>query len=452
MPGPGECLNADRLNQLIRELTAIYLKNGYIHNAFVFEPDGQTLHLRVTEGRVTRIAGEDAIVNASTLFPGLIGKPLNIHTLDQGLDHTDKFFSNKVSVDVQLQPGGDIELQLSNQSRGRVGGYVGLDNNGSEGTGRWMARTGLVIDSPFSLSDSIMFSASHSLGSRPLSRFNRSLAFQYAVPYGYWDFSLFGSISQYRDRLSVNNNRYIVDGRTWQAGLRANYVFARASNYVSSVYGQLERISALGRFEKSVINLQSPSMVSAQIGWTHLQVVPDGIIWSDVAYEQGLPWVQGYADIYKQSYKSFSLALNAQFYHRSAQQIWHHEHELLARYSPHLLPTVKQLDLLDKYAVRGFRQLSASAEKAIVLRNNVYLSQQQGTWNIRPYVGADIGMQKSHRSRKENSRWAYSWSIGLKLNAHSGFDASLEFSKGRLHDQNGSWGDHALSLSLSQRF
>ncbi|PJX26477.1 hypothetical protein CAP48_10880 [Advenella sp. S44] len=452
LPSVDECLNADRLNQLSRELTALYLEHGYLHNVFVFEPIGQILYLRVTEGRVAKISGQDAIVNADMLFPGLIGKPLRIHTLDQGLDHTDKFFSNKVSVDVKLQPGGDIELQMRNQSRGRAGGYVGLDNNGNKGTGRWTARAGLVIDSPFSLSDSIMISASQSLGSKPFSLYNRSLAFHYSVPYGYWDFSVFGSISQYRDQLFIHENRYVLDGRTWQAGLRANYVFTRGSNHVSSVYGQLEQVSARGRFEKSVIYLQSPVMVSAQIGWTHLRVLPDGVMWTDVAYEQGLSWKQGYADIYKRSYRNFSLAFNAQFYHRRGQHTWHHEHELLARYSPHLLPAIKQLDLLDKYAVRGFRRMSTSAEKAVVLRNNLYLGQQQGSLTIRPYVGLDIGMQKSNRSRNEKPRWAHSWSIGLKLNAHNGLDARVEFSKGRLHDHNGSWGDHALSLNLSQRF
>src|SRR5690606_37361572 len=229
LPQPGECLNADRLNRSSRDITKAYLKHGYIYRSFEFEPQGQVLYLRVKEGRVKSISAGNAIVNPHMLFPGLQGEPLNIHRLDQGLDHTNKFFSNKVTVDVLPQPDGDIDVVLNNQSTGRVGGYVGLDNSGSQGTGEWMARTGWIIDSPFSLSDSLIFSASHSIKNRHFDPYSRSLAFQYSVPYGYWDFTLYGSISQYRSKLAINSNQYELDGRTWQAGARVNYVFSRGA-------------------------------------------------------------------------------------------------------------------------------------------------------------------------------------------------------------------------------
>lgn len=100
LPQTGECLNADRLNRLSRDITKAYLKHGYIHQSIEFEPQGQVLYLRVKEGRVRSISGGNALVNPRTLFPGLLGDPLNIHSLDQGLDHTNKFFSNKVTIDV----------------------------------------------------------------------------------------------------------------------------------------------------------------------------------------------------------------------------------------------------------------------------------------------------------------------------------------------------------------
>ncbi|ETF01900.1 hemin-binding protein [Advenella kashmirensis W13003] len=450
LPRAGECLNADRLNQLSRDITTAYLNKGYLHQSLAFEPKGQILYLRITEGVVRSISGADAIVNPQMLFPGLQGDALNIHRLDQGLDHTNRFLSNRVTVDVLPQEDGNIDLLLRNTSAGRASGYIALDNSGSQGTGQWVARTGLIIDSPFALSDSLTFSASHSFKNRHFDPYSRSLAFQYSVPYGYWDFSVFGSISQYRTALAINNNQYELDGRTWQAGGRVNYVFSRGSNHVSSIYGQLERIAARGRFEKSVIYLQSPSIVNAQLGWSHLQVMPSGVLMSDVGFEQGLPWVSGYADEYKKAYRKVNLNLNAQFHHRSGQTLWRHNHELIAQYSPDFLPTIKQLELLDRYAIRGLGRYSAAAEKGAVLRNNLYLSVSRGDWDIEPYVGFDIGVIKP--TPATDTVWGHSWSVGLKLNHRQGAEARVEFSKGRFKEDRESLSDSSLSLKLMYWF
>lgn len=452
LPQSGECLNADRLNRLSRDITKAYLKHGYIYQSFEFEPQGQVLYLRIKEGRVKSISGGNAIVNPRMLFPGLQGEPLSIHRLDQGLDHTNKFFSNKVTVDVLPQPDGDIDVVLNDQSTGRVGGYVGLDNSGSKGTGEWMARTGWMIDSPFSLSDSLMFSASHSIKNRRFDPYSRSLAFQYSVPYGYWDFTLYGSISQYRNRLQVNSNQYELDGRTWQAGARVNYVFSRGANYISSLYGQLERISARGRFEKSIISLHSPNITNVQLGWSHLQVLPSGLIVGDIAIEHGLPWVKGYENEYNRSYRKINLSVAAQWRHRAGETTWRHDHELNVQYSPDFLPAIKQLELLDKYAIRGLSQYSASGEKGAVFRNNIYLSFQHGDWTIEPYVGFDVGVLKSTVSGINQRNWGHSWSAGLKLKYLESVDTRVEFSKGRFNDDQKLLSGHSLTLKLMYWF
>ncbi|MFK5155475.1 POTRA domain-containing protein [Glaesserella parasuis] len=77
------------------------MDKGYIHNPFQFEDDGsKTLILRVTEGKVAKLTGGSSQVNLAMLFPNIVGQPLNIKELDQGLDQANRLSSNQVSVDV----------------------------------------------------------------------------------------------------------------------------------------------------------------------------------------------------------------------------------------------------------------------------------------------------------------------------------------------------------------
>lgn len=82
-----DCLNNEELNRYSRGLTQLYLKKGYIAARVAAEgPDEQgVLILRVHEGRVEKIVSDDRRSNPATLFPGVIGRPLNIHDADQGL-------------------------------------------------------------------------------------------------------------------------------------------------------------------------------------------------------------------------------------------------------------------------------------------------------------------------------------------------------------------------------
>ncbi|WP_267882024.1 POTRA domain-containing protein, partial [Chromobacterium haemolyticum] len=96
-----DCLNNEELNRYSRALTQLYLKKGYIAARVAAEgPDEQgVLTLRVHEGRVEKIVSDDSRSNPATLFPGVVGRPLNIHDADQGLDQANRLPSSKATLD-----------------------------------------------------------------------------------------------------------------------------------------------------------------------------------------------------------------------------------------------------------------------------------------------------------------------------------------------------------------
>lgn len=434
LPKAGECLNEVRLNQLSRDLTAAYLAKGYIHNPFQFQDDHSgDLILSVIEGRVTKLSGSSERVNLSMLFPHLLGQPLRIQELDQGLDQANRLTSNNVTVDVLPAKNGEIELAFTNEQRSRISGFVGIDNNLSKIYHRWQGKLGLTLDSPLGLTDMLYLAANQNLASSN-GNVSRSATFYYSVPYGNWTWNAFGSFSQFRTKVILQHSRNEQKGKTWQLGVKADYVLHRGSNHISSLALQLEKVNSRSQFNNSLIVLQSPILTTAQASLTHLQLFKNASLFVDVGYERGLPWWK--ADRNKDSDQPEAQFnrwyANAQFtqYHLGENVKLSHTHALFTQYSRNYLPAIKQADLLGRYAVRGFNDISFSAEKSMVLQNTLRWINEWENKTISPYVLLDIGIQRN-TAQQSHSQKALGYGVGIQGTLKD-FNFNLEWATGRL--------------------
>ncbi|MDA6076034.1 POTRA domain-containing protein [Edwardsiella anguillarum] len=112
-------------------------------------------------------------MNRRWLFPGAIGKPLRLASLDQGLDQANRLRSNHVSMDILPgeRVGGSV-IRLYNR-RGRPGRSAArwtTTASKAPGSG-W--RAAATLDSPLGLSDFVSLSASTTLA-RPSARYSRA--------------------------------------------------------------------------------------------------------------------------------------------------------------------------------------------------------------------------------------------------------------------------------------
>ncbi|OOF58743.1 ShlB/FhaC/HecB family hemolysin secretion/activation protein [Rodentibacter myodis] len=437
-PMQGECLNETRLNQLSRDITAAYLDLGYIYNPFQFEDDHSgVLIMRVMEGKIAKLSGESSRLNFAMLMPNALGNPLNVKDLDQALDQANKMAGSKVSVDVLPAKNGEIELAFVNDEKARFNGFIGADNYASKRVGRWQSRVGVNIDSPLGLSDTLYLSAAHSLKSFS-HNFNRSVALFHSVPYGYWTLSTFGSISQFKYQIPLQQTEAQQKGYTWQAAFRADYTFNRGSNSISSAYGQLERLRSKSYFQDALIQLQSPALTTMQWGVNHLQLFPNGSLIADINYERGLKWWNATAnqgrDQPEGQFNKWVADLNFNYFHQVFGQTFHQSARLLGQYSQNYLPAIKQADFLGRYAIRGFNDLSQSNEKSIIWQNNLAWLYENENQQISPYVGLDLGIQKAS-SGDTHSQRALGYAIGLKI-IHPRWQTQLEWATGRLFRSN----------------
>ena len=196
------CMGINRINHLLAEITRLYVEAGYI----VARPylgstpsAGQPLDIRVDEGYVETIelADQSLPLSLRTAFPAMLGAPLNLRDLEQGLDQLNRLRSVDVTADV---------------APGSVQGASRIILRSNAGQPHW--GLDLSLDSPFQLNDALNLGFSETLNHGP--RFSRSNSLFYSVPYGYWTLSAFASHIEYRAPIKLSTTTLYGSGRTDQ--------------------------------------------------------------------------------------------------------------------------------------------------------------------------------------------------------------------------------------------
>ena len=163
----GRCLGLSGLNDLLEQLTFLYLAQGYITSrAFLPEQDlaDGALEIVVIEGRL-----EDIVMDAApgahqgqihTAFPGQIGAPVNLRDIEQGLDQLNRLRANNATIELEAgaQPGASV-LSVARQQGKRLYAGLGFDNLGSALIGEYQARLDLGGEDLLRLNDQWQFRA-----------------------------------------------------------------------------------------------------------------------------------------------------------------------------------------------------------------------------------------------------------------------------------------------------
>ncbi|CAI1987698.1 Hemolysin transporter protein shlB precursor [Serratia entomophila] len=431
---PQQCISSNDINRLSRELTRLYVAKGYITARVQFiRPNKQReLGLRVTEGFIEKIEGGDRWVNSRLLFPGLEGKPLKLTQLDQGLDQANRLQSNTTRLDILpgQQVGGSI-IRLRNDHAKPWQLIAGTDNYGQKNTGQWLARATATLDSPLGLSDFVSLNANSTV-ENPAHRYSRAYTLLYSLPYGAFTFSGFASFSTYENHQQLAFNNVKLHGQTQQYGLRGDYVFYRDRDQIDSLSGQLTYKRIDNYFESVRLEIGSPTLTLAELGVSHLQILPSGVFSANLSVEQGLPLLG--ADRHPNAVHLDGQFTKGKAFVNLSQRLslagatYQLNNLFYGQYSRDPLPGVEWLSLTDRSAIRGFSRSTQSGDNGWYLQNTLSRSVNLGSVTLTPRLGADVGRVMPHQ---EKSGW--NSSAGLSAGATLRYRralADLEVSRG----------------------
>ncbi|NWC95966.1 ShlB/FhaC/HecB family hemolysin secretion/activation protein [Pseudomonas sp. IPO3778] len=403
-PLMSDCMGVTPINQLLATLTALYADAGFIASRpyLAQRPqDGQPLDVIIEEGFVESIelATPDLPISLRGAFPGMLGKPLQLRELEQGLDQLNRLRSLDLTADVApgSLPGGSRLLIRPRTSAAPIGAVVSYNNRGTDYIGRNNGALTLTYDSPSGLNDFIALSTSTTLDQT--SAYSRSQSLYYNIPYGFWTLALSASHAQYRYPVQLPGQAVRANGQTRQYGVSLNRLLWRDQGTLLNGMLRLSSKRSQSYFADQYLAIQSPSLTVAEASLNLLNIT-DGLWNASVSYAQGLDWLGADRDEQRLSpalpraqFRKYRA--DASYWRQGRDAPWNWNSQLALQYSPDPLPSLEQLLLTDDYAVRGFRQNLVQAATGAVWHNTLSLPRNLGAqWTLSPRLGLDVGWSK----------------------------------------------------------
>lgn len=385
---PTDCFTTTKLNKLVNIISQQFLESGYIRVTLTQQTKGEQLIWQVNVATITKIENKTSL-KTITLLPKAKNHPLNIKDLDQALDQANRLKGRTVTTDVYPYKDNTVTISLVEEKRKNVYGNIGIDNRGSDSTGRKQLRANIVADNPLGIADQFSLYANSTLeGSQ---RYSRGATAFYSVPYGYWTFSGSAGIYTYKTQAQLTNSTAELTGQTKRITARAERVFSRGSHHISSAYGTVDTTSVESKLLGTRIEVQSPDIDAFTIGINHTHIFNQSLLNIDAAIRQGSNTLQ--LDEGKET-TSF-LKANAHFHWEQYVPIKGHNvrfrHQLGAQYSSDDLPSVEEISITGAYAVHGFRNNNISGDSGFYLRETVTTGMNIAGHQLQPYLGIGIG-------------------------------------------------------------
>lgn len=397
------CLNPGQINRILARVTLLYTEAGYVTSRpllLVPPTHGQPLELAIEEGFVEAIelAGEDLPVSLAAAFPGMIGQPLELRTLEQGLDQLNRLRSVDLAADIMPGdlPGGSRIVLRSLQRLPRWQLNAGLDNGGSPGTGRNRISLNAGFDNPLERNDSLSLYGLYTPGEGRSG--SATFGLYYSIPYGPWNFSAAANRLRYRSMAKgvlgpIETSgvstllSYSLERALWRDQRRLLSATLRLDDKHNAAYLLSQRIA-----------VQSPRYQSIEAGLNGLWL--GDATWSGFAgYSRGLGGWSGNdgrrykdPDAQRARYGKWRASLSRTASYTWGGLRWTLANSWAGQYSANRLPHLEAMALASTAAVRGFHGQPADTANGLAWRNTLYLPfALDGGLRFIPSLGLDAG-------------------------------------------------------------
>lgn len=418
-PFQARCLGVKEIESLLSELTRVYINRGMIATrAYVPAQDLSkgALEILVVEGQVKGIElepakgepGPAASMRLGNLFPGVIGKPLNLRDIEQGLDQINRLASNNASMDIR--PGGapgESVVAIQNSPTKRWHGNFAADNQGTESTGREQAALTASVDDLLDLNEYISVTRRQAVPDFD-GEGSSSENYSFNMPYGYALLSLGHSDSRYESTVTLPSGldeQSAGDSRTDFA--RLDHVAWRDQSSRLNLSAMLTRKEFNNYFAGQLLEVASRKLAVADLGINFSTELLGGFVNLDLGYSRGLNELDALSDAHNLP----GYAPRAQFNKYTYGLSYSHPFKLLGRnglvssalvgqHAEDALYGSEQISIGGIYSVRGFYNSSMAGDDGYYLRNEVSLQQPLGelfgfSTTLKPYLALDGGKVQS---------------------------------------------------------
>lgn len=385
----GKCNGIRSLNGIAKELTRLYVDQGYITSRVYLTPqyisDG-IVDLYALEGQIEMITSDNSKTDGA--FTGLNWEILNLIDLESSLEQVNRLRSNTTTMDIlpgQAQ-GGSVVVLNSRETFPLFGSF-GINNYGSEGTGKLQISGGFTWENPLGLSDSIAINF-NTTDKQQTGKKSFGNSYTYSIPWGRWLWETGFSRFTYDQTIYGLNDSFISHGESEVTSLGTAYKLHHTRDYSIELNSQIAQKKNKSFIEGALIDASTYNLSVGNLGFKYVYRQSSWELYTLLNYYQGMslfdPTTNG---TLKHDFSKWTLSLGATKYFDATLPI-SYQFSSYVQYSDDLLYSVEQVGIGGSYSVRGFQKQGLSGNSGGYVRNE--LTFQMDPYFI-PYIAYDIG-------------------------------------------------------------
>ncbi len=414
-PYLGKCLGVDEIQKLLSDITTFYVNKGYVTTR-VYLPAQDlstgTLIVKIVPGKVSRLENDKEATQLSHLgnvFPGVVGKDLNLRDFEQGIDQLNRLLSNNAAIDIR--PGeqvGASDIIVKNQPGRPWHLNFSADNYGAGNTGRSQLGATASLDNLTGFNDFLSVTQRNTVPFGDDQKQSSATSGLFIVPYGYATVTVGITGSNYDSTLyTAGGHDLHLNGDNLLVFATLDRVVYRDQQGKASVYATLTSETTNSYIEGQKLTVSSRKLSYLQLGANYNTGAIGGAVNLGVAYTRGLTMFGAVEDpngisdaVPHAQFDKYTLSAGYSRSFALASNQFTFSTQFSGQHAPEALYGSQQFSVGGMYTVRGFLSEQLANDNGYFLRNDLTLVKSLDLVGrkvgFRPFVALDVGSVDSN--------------------------------------------------------
>ena len=403
----GRCIGVQGLNQALDLIQNSIISHGYVTTRMLLPQQNIAsgeVRLQVIAGKIDQIQfaqGTSKRAHKFNALPAKSGDILNIRDIEQGLENFKRVPT--VEADFKIKPSeqrnepGYSDLELSWQQSKPYRIHLGVDDAGSDSTGKYQGTATLSLDNLLTANDLFYGSYNHDLGGGDEGeRGTDGFYLSYSIPFGYWLLTSSYSQSDYNQTVAGASESYEYSGKSKLIGADlSRLLYRNAKRKITASVGGWYRESQ-NYINDTEIEVQRRKTAGWKASLDHTEYFANATLSGNLTYKRGTGAFNAMRAPEEDFGEAFThvgiLQANAslQVPFKVGQQSLQYLAEWRTQYSKKPLTPQDRFSIGNRYTVRGFDgEQTLMADNGFLVRNEV--SGSMFKLPMQWYTGIDYG-------------------------------------------------------------
>lgn len=385
----GRCIGVQGLNQALDLIQNEIIHRGYVTTRMLLPQQNIAsgeIKLQVIAGKVDQIQFVDGSSKRAHKFNALpvkSGDILNIRDIEQGLENFKRVPT--VEADFKIKPSeqrhepgySDLELAWQQSKPYRI--HLGIDDAGSDSTGKYQGTATFSLDHLLTANDLFYASYNHDLGGGDSGkRGTEGYYLSYSIPFQYWLLNTSYSQSDYNQTVAGAQQSYLYSGESKLISADASRILYRAA--------QRKTTASLGGWYRESQNYINDVEVEVQrrktAGWKasleHNEYFSNATLTGQLSYKRGtgaFSAMRAPEEDFGEAYTRvgiFQANASLQVPFQVGQQSLRYLTEWRMQHSQKALTPQDRFSIGNRYTVRGYDgEQTLMADNGFLVRNEI---------------------------------------------------------------------------------